>query len=172
MNPDAKLLAEIFAAQGRSFRGSVLEFIKDAPMGKGHGNDGKPFDIETACYLKPIFAECDKAKANGTRLMMAVLAGVKTMKSFCGEVMAADHICNCAGDFAILFATEKVSDVGSTTRIVEYLKGIPAFAKKMENITNRHNESKGALKFPEKTLFIIAANLTNLQQKNLGGLII
>ncbi len=171
MPTDEKLFRSIFAAQGKSFRGSVLTFVKDAPMGKGHGNDGKPFDIETACYLKPIFAEYDRAKANNTRLLMCVLAAVKTLKSFCGEVMAADHVCNCAGDFAILFATEKVSDVGSTTRIVEYLRGIPLFAKKMETISNRFGDSKGALKFPDKTLFIIAANLTNLQQKNLGGLI-
>ena len=72
---DEKLLQEIFAAQGRTFRGSVLDFIKDAPMGKGHGNEGKPFDIETACYLKPVFAEYDKAKASNTRLMLVMLAG-------------------------------------------------------------------------------------------------
>src|ERR1019366_1055503 len=108
MTTDEKLFSEIFAAQGKSFRGSVLDFIKDAPMGKGHQNDEKPFDINTALYLKPLFDEYDKAKANGTRLLMMALAGVKTMKSFAGEVMAADHICNCAGDFAIAFATEKV----------------------------------------------------------------
>ena len=169
---DEKLLREIFAAQGKSFRGGVLDFIKDAPMGKGHQNDEKPFDINTACYLKPLFDEYDKAKANQTRLMMMALAGVKTMKSFAGEVMAADHVCNCAGDFAILFATEKVSDVGSTTRIADYLRGVPGFARKLQTLVRRFDDAKGAFKFPDKTLFIIAANLSNLQQKNLGGLIL
>ena len=170
MTTDEKLFSEIFAAQGKSFRGSVLDFIKDAPMGKGHGNDGNPFDIETACYLKPVFAEYDKAKANNTRLMMCLLAGVKTMKSFVSEVIAGDHVCNCAGDFAIFFATESVANVGSTTRIVEYLKGIPQFSKKCETIPNRFGDAHGALKFPDKTLFLLSANKSNTQQKNLGGL--
>ena len=172
IKPDENLLREIFAGQGKSFRGSVLDFIKDAPMGKGHQNEDKPFDITTACYLKPLFDEYDKAKANQTRLMMMALAGVKTMKSFTGEVMAADHICNCSGDFAIIFATEKVSDVGSTTRIADYLRGVPGFAQKLKTLVRRFDDAKGAFKFPDKTLFIIAANLSNLQQKNLGGLIL
>src|ERR1017187_1719052 len=64
------------------FRGGALDNLENAPMGKGHGNDGKPFDIETACCMKPKFAEYDKARRNGTRLKIVDLSGVKTIKSF------------------------------------------------------------------------------------------
>ena len=170
MTTDEKLLREIFAAQGKSFRGSVLDFIKDAPMVKGHGNDGKPFDIETACYLKPVFAEYDKARANGTRLLLMMLAGIKTVKSFTAEAMSAEHVCNGAGDFAIYFKTEDAKDMGSTTRIMDYMKGIPLFSKKLETVGNRFGDTKGAIKCPDKTFFLMGANLPNTAQKNLGGL--
>ena len=172
--PDETLIQEIFEAQGKSFRGGVLENLGAAPMRKGHGNDGKPFDIETACYLKPIFAEYDKAVQNGTRLKLVLKAGVKTVKSFALEACAADHVCNRNGDCAIYFGTESAAETTATTRILDFLKGddmgggIARFRQKMATIRSRFDETIGALKFPDKTLFILSANLGNTQQKNLG----
>jgi hypothetical protein len=167
---DEKLFKKIFAAQGKSFRGTAEELVKDAPLGKGHGNDGMPLDLETCCYLKPVFAEWNRARQNSTRLKMVVLAGVKTLKSLTGEIFAADHVCNASGDFAIFFGTEKTADAGSTTRILSYFRGIPLFARKMESMSSRFDDTKGKLAFPDKTLFILAANMSNTQQKNLGGI--
>lgn len=172
---DEGLFREIFAAQGRSYRGGVVENLEGAPMGKGHGNDNQPFDIETACYLKPIFAEYDAALANGTRLLLVLKAGVKTMKSFALEVCAGDHVCNRIGDAAIFFGSAEAAETTATTRILNYLKGddngtggIPRFKKKMETIRSRFDDTMGKLGFPDKTLFILSANLGNTQQKNLA----
>jgi hypothetical protein len=160
------------AAVGEApFRGGAVENLGDAPMGKGHGNAGLPFDLDTACYLKPIFAEYDAARKNGRRLFLVLKAGVKTVKSFTGEVCAADHVCHANGDFAIFFATGDTADVGATTRILDFYRGIPSFARKLTSIQSRFDETKGALKFPDKTLFLLAANMSNTQQKNLGGLL-
>jgi len=169
-----ELSAPMLAAAGRAvgeppFRGGAVENLENAPMGKGHGNAGQPFDLETACYLKPIFAEYDAARRNGTRLFLVLKAGVKTVKSFTGEVCAAEHVCHARGDFAIFFATGETADAGATTRILDFYRGIPNFARKLATITSRFDETKGALKFPDKTLFILPANLSNTQQKNLGG---
>ena len=173
--PDESLIAEIFAAQGKSFRGGAVENLGGAPMGKGHGNDGQPFDIETACYKKPIYAEYDKARANGTRLKLVLKAGVKTMKSFALEVCAAEHVCNGSGDVALYFGTESAAESTATTRILNFYKGddqfgggIPRFREKMQTMRSRFDETNGALKFPDKTLFILSANLGNTQQKNLA----
>lgn len=168
MPPDAGLMVQIFEAQGRSFRGGAIENLGGAPMGKGHDNANQPFDLETACYLKPIFAEYDRAIANGTRLKLVLKAGVKTIKSFTLEVCTADHTCNRNGDAAIFFGTESAAETTATTRILDFFRGIPRFQNKMETLRSRFDDTMGALKFPDKTLFILAANLGNCQQKNLG----
>lgn len=150
------------------FRGGAVENLGNAPMGKGHGNQGQPFDLDTACYLKPIYAAYDHARRTDSRLKLVLKAGVKTVKSFTGEVCAAEHVCHARGDAAIFFATGETADVGATTRILDFFRGIPAFQRKLETMTSRFDDTKGALKFPDKTLFILAANMSNTQQKNLA----
>src|ERR1017187_9374180 len=160
MISDSKLIANALRAVGRTFRGGALDNLENAPMGKGHGNDGKPFDIETACCMKPKFAEYDKARRNGTRLKIVDLSGVKTIKSFALEVCAADHVCNGMGDVAIFFGSENAADTTGTTRILVFWKGndfgggIPRFKKKVETMTGQWDETNGMQKFPDKTAFI------------------
>ena len=149
------------------FRGGAVDNLERAPMGKGHGNAGQPFDIETACYLKPIFAAYDEARRNGTRLFLVLKAGVKTVKSFTGEVCAAEHVCNGSGDAAIFFGSESAAESTSSTRILDFYRTIPRFAAKLLTVRSRFDETMGAVKFPDKTLFILSANLGNTQQKNL-----
>lgn len=154
------------------FRGGAVDNLERTPMGKGHGNAGQPFDIETACYLKPVFAAYDHARRTGTRVKIVLFAGVKTVKSFTGEVCAAEHVCHGHGDVAVFFATGDTADIGATTRILDFWKAIPAFARKLETLASRFDDTKGALKFPDKTVFILAANLPNAQQKNLAMFLI
>ncbi len=72
-----------------------------APMGKGHGNDGRPFDIETACYLKPVLLGIQR---ESTRKCV-IKAGVKTMKTFCVEMAAAYYTAYGAGDATLYLGT-------------------------------------------------------------------
>lgn len=172
-SPDPQVIARALRSVGRTFYGGCLENRGAAPMGKGHNNDGNPFDISTACYLKPIFDEYDKAIRNRTKLKLVIKAGVKTMKSFALEIMAADHVCNRNGDAAIFFGSGDVADTVSTTRIVDDFRGFKRFQRKLESISNltgeaRHKITNGAIKFPDKTFFLLPANLNTLQQKNLG----
>lgn len=162
----AKAALENYSRQ--RFRGGAVENLQRTPMGKGHGNHGKPFDLETACYMKPKFAEYDAAVANGTRLKIVDKSGVKTIKSFAMEICAADHICNRMGDAAIFFGSETAAGSTATTRILSFWKSIPRFADKMASIRSRFDDTNGALKFPDKTAFILSANLGNTAQKNLA----
>ena len=164
-----RLFYRAFAAENRPpFRGGVIENLAETPMGKGHGNHGQPFNLETACYLKPVFAAYDAARRRDERLKLVLQAGVKTIKSFALEICAAEHVCHGRGDAAIFFATGETADVGATTRILDFYRSIPEFAAKLRTIADRFDDTKGALKFPDKTLFILAANLSNTQQKNLA----
>jgi len=152
----------------RSFRGGCLENLGGAKMGKGHNNDNQQFDVDTANYLKPVFAAYNNAARKGTRLFLVVMAGVKTVKSFSLEVCAADHVCHRNGDTAIYFGSGDVADDQSTTRILDYFKRIPNFQRKMETVVRRFDDTNGAIKFPDKTLRILAANIANTQGLNLG----
>ncbi|MDE2019839.1 MAG: zf-TFIIB domain-containing protein [Patescibacteria group bacterium] len=170
---DPNLIANALHAIGRTFMGGALENRGDAPMGKGHDNAGKPFDIETARYLKPVFAAYDSAVRSRTRAEIVLLAGVKTLKSFALEICAADHICNRNGDTAIFFGSGDVADTVSTTRVMADMFGYERIQKKLRTISNvagkaRFQLTNGAIKFPDKTFFLLPANLNTLQQKNLG----
>lgn len=168
MPADQVLIKKAFAAIGRSFYGGCIDNLCGAPMGKGHNNGGKPFDINTACYLKPVFAAYD----NPAVRKIVIKAGVKTCKSFAAEIMAGHYICHGNGDVAIYFGSGDVADDQSTTRIVDYFKGIPAFRKKLDSISSRFDITNGAIKFPDKTLRILPANLANTQGLNLGCVVV
>src|ERR1017187_757262 len=146
-----------------AFRGGIAENCRLAPMGKGFANDGKPFDIETACYLKPVLAAME---LDGTRKVV-VKAGVKTMKSFIGEMMLGFYCSYGHGDCSIYFGTEEMGEDQATARILSYLWGIPSMAKKRETITGQWDETMKAIKFPDKTLRISPANLMWVQELNL-----
>lgn len=166
-NSHKVLEAAIRSTGEAAFRGGAVDNLEKAPMGKGHGNNGQPFDINTACYLKPIFAAYDDAVKNRRRLFMVIKSGVKTMKSFALEVCAAEHVCNRSGDAAIFFGSETAAEGTATTRILDFFKRVPRFKRKLE-LLRRHDETIGAVRFPDKTLFIQSANLGNTQQKNLA----
>jgi hypothetical protein len=173
MSADAKVVKRALHSVGRTFMGGALENRGDAPMGKGHDNDKQPFDVETACYLKPVFAAYDNAIRSGERTEIVLLAGVKTMKSFTLEICCADHVCNRNGDAGLFFGSGEVADTVSTTRIMADYKGIKRFADKIKTISNaagnaRFQVTNGEVKFPDKTFFLKPANLNELQQKNLG----
>jgi len=168
MGIDTSIIALAMRSVGRSFYGGCVENLGGAPMGKGHNNDSKPFDLHTACYLKPVFAAYD----NPSVRKIVIKAGVKTVKSFAAEVMAAHHICHGNGDTAIYFGSGDVADDQSTTRIVDFYRGIPSFAKKLSLIDNRFDITNGAIKFPDKTLRVLPANLANTQGLNLGCVVV
>lgn len=146
------------------FRGTMVDNCAMAPMGKGHKNGGQPFDIETACYLKPVVA----AYHRSTTRKMVIKAAVKTMKSFIVEIAAADHLVNSIGDVGIFFGTAETADDVSTTRILSYYEGIESFQRKKQMVIGQYDFTMSALKFPDKTFWLKPANLANAQQKNLG----
>lgn len=150
------------------YRGTMMDNVAKAPMGKGHGNKGKPFDVETACYLKPLVAEFHNPR---TRKIVE-LAGVKTLKSLFAEIAAAYQIPYGSGDVGIFFGSGEVADDVSTTRILNYFEGIESYLEMLATVVSRHDSTKDTVKFPGKTLFIKPANLANAQQKNLETLVV
>lgn len=160
---DEPLRRKGFSGVGETFWGTILDNIKDAPMGKGHGNDGKPFDIETACYLRPVF---EGIQRQSTRKVV-IKAGVKTLKTFTVEAAAGYYVPHGIGDATMYFGTGDAADDHATTRLLAYLKGIPSFAEKLKTLADRFSDTYNAIKFPDKTFRICPANLTWTQNVNL-----
>lgn len=168
MLADQQLIRTAFRAIGHSFYGGCIENCRAARLLKGHNNEGKPFDIETACYLKPVFAAYDNPHVR----KIVIKAGVKTVKSFAAEIMAGHFICHGNGDVAIYFGSGDVADDQATTRIIAYYQGIPSFKAKLATIDNRFDIQNGMIRFPDKTLRILPANLANTQGLNLGCVVV
>lgn len=162
------LIRTALHAIGHSFYGGCVANLGGAPMRKGHNNQGRSFDVETACYLKPIFAAYDNPHVR----KIVIKAGVKTVKSFAAEVMAAHFVCHGNGDVALYFGSGDVADDQSTTRIIDYYEGIPSFQEKLKTIADRFDKTNGSIKFPDKTLRILPANLANTQGLNLGCMVV
>jgi Phage terminase large subunit (GpA) len=146
------------------FRGTLIDNCAAAPMGKGHGNRGLPFDINTACYLKPAVAAYHQPHVR----KIVIMAGVKTLKSFFVEMAAAHYLCHAPGDTGIFFGTAETADDVSTTRILSYFDGIESYKAKKATIIGQWDYTMSAVKFPDKTFWLKPANLANAQQKNLG----
>lgn len=159
----SQLRSAIATAGEPPFRGGIAENCAAAPMGKGYANDGKPFDLSTACYLREPLEVILQDQVR----KMVVKAGVKTMKSFLGEMMLGYFCSFGSGDCSIYFGTEEMGEDQATTRILDYLWGIPSMAEKRKTIIGQWDETMKALKFPDKTLRISPANLTWAQDLNL-----
>lgn len=165
---DLSEIADDFAAMVPPFRGQIWEMCADAPMGKGHNNQGLPFDIETACYLRePLMAMRDPSVRKWVGK-----AGVKTLKTFIAEMGGAERIVNGQGDVTLYMADEEMAKDHAKGRLAGYWYGIPAIKKMLGTITNRHDETTTELYFPGKTVRIWPANYTSTQNINLETAII
>lgn len=157
-----RLIADAQAI-GRPFRGEIWDFIAAAPMAKGHGNDGQPFNIATAGYLREPFAAM---KHPGYRKVV-FKAGVKTLKTFLVESAAAYFACFGTGDVTFYMADSGMAKDHAKGRLMDFWYGIALFAEMISTIPTRHDETTTELYFPGKTVRIWPANFTSTQNINL-----
>lgn len=167
-NIDPSEIASDFGAMMPPFRGQIWELCADAPMGKGHSNGGKPFDIETACYLRePLMAMRDPSVRK-----VVIKAGVKTLKTFVVEMAGANQIVNGSGDVALYMADDDMAKDHAKGRLGDFWTSVPAIKKMLEGILNRHDETTTEFYFPGKTVRIWPANYSKTQNINLETAII
>ena len=126
---DAALLREAFAGIGTSFRGEIWEDDMDVPMAKGYANDGKPFDIESACYLKPVF----RAIKNPNIRKVVCKSAVQTLKTFLLEKTTSYLIKHDPGDMAFYDADIDASNDHAKSRIGPMLHSVPGIALQLDD---------------------------------------
>jgi 5-methylcytosine-specific restriction endonuclease McrA len=125
---DAPLLRECFASIGTTFRGEIWEDDPDVPMGKGYANDGKPFDINEALYLRPVF----QAIRNPAIRKVVCKSAVQTLKTYVLERSAAYKIKHDPGDMTFYDADGDAANDHAKSRIGPMLKSVPGIALQVE----------------------------------------
>lgn len=168
MTPDAKLLKSGLSSIGRSFRGEIYEFNPNAPMGKGYSNDGKPFNIEEACYLKPPF----RAVRNPNKRKHVWKAGVQSLKTFGAEKSSTFLIVNEPGDMCIYDCDADAARDHCKSRLLPMLRGTPGIEAMIAEVENRHDISTTEFYLPGMTLRMWPLNESSTQRITLRYVII
>lgn len=151
------------AAFGRSYRGEIWEFVASAPMGKGHGNANKPFDISSANYLRPVL----RAMRDPMVRKIVIRAAVKTMKTFAVECGIAYHCAHGDGDIGFYLADLEAAKDHAKSRFWDWFWAIPELARMRLTVPDRFDDTTRAVYFPGKTLRVWPLNESATQGINL-----
>jgi hypothetical protein len=165
---DGELLARIFAAYGRTFDGEIWEDAPDVAMGKGYANEGKPFDITTAHYLKPVF----RAIRNPLKRKIVLRAAVQTLKTFTTEKSASYFAVHEPGDMVLYDCDAEAARDHAKSRLKPFLDSIPGLADQIAEIADRHDVSTREYYLPGMTLRIWPLNESSTQRITLRYVII
>lgn len=117
------------------FRGEIWENVAGVPMERGFQNEGQPFDIGTANYLR----EPLRALRERTYGKFVFLGAVQTLKTFgCLTMPAGYFIEHDPGDMTIFLPEGESAFDEAKGRLVPYLKKIPGVGRAVD-IAERHN---------------------------------
>ncbi len=105
------------------FRGEIWENIAGVPMGRGLANEGQPFDIETACYLKPVQRHL-RLSPFGKTVIRAAVQMLKTFGTI--ESPAAYFIAHDPGDMTIYLSGDDSAFDQAKARLMPFIKSVPS----------------------------------------------
>ena len=158
------------AAQFRApFRGDIWEFFEHAPMGRRFANEGEPFNIETACYLKEPM-QTIRTRPFGKFVGMA---GVQTLKTHALiEQPAGFFMFNDPGDTLIFVTGDESADDQAKGRTMQFWKGQKDLAQLFSDVasaspTGRHDIGTYELYLPGMVLGIWPLNLSSTQRNTI-----
>ncbi len=176
---DIELPAELLARFRRKFcdclrapfRGEIWENVAGVGMGRGLSNEGKPFDIGTACYLKPIHREL-RARPYGKFVIMAAVQMLKTHG--CIEMPAGYFIPHDPGDMGIYFSGDNSAFDQAKARTMPFLKSIPYVGQVIREVeeNNRFDITTAEFYLPGMALRIMPLNESTTQRLTLRYVLI
>lgn len=166
LDPRPSTLAEslpFLEAFAPRFRGEIWEDDAEVPMGKGYANEGEPFDIESAQYLKPVWRAI-----KDTRVRLVVIrAAVQMLKTFAGvEKPAAYFIKHDPGDMAIYDCDIEAANDHAKSRFMPFLKSVPGIALQVAEAeaNNRFDITTTEFYLPGMTLRLWPLNESSTQR--------
>ena len=165
---DRELFRKAFAAWGKIFRGPIWEHAPGVPMGKGYSNEGRPFDIETACYLKPVF----RGIADHTKRKIVLKKAVQTLGTFGAEKSAAYFAAEEPGEMVMYDCDLEAARDHAKSRLKPFLDSIPGILSQMAEAKSRHDLTTKEFYLPGMTLRIWPLNESSTQRITLRYVII
>jgi phage terminase large subunit GpA-like protein len=113
------------------FRGEIWENSAGIPMGRGYSNDGAPFDINSAHYLK----EPLRAVKNPAYRKVIALAAVQMLKTFAMiDEASAFFIEHEPGDMNIYMPDAEAARDHMRGRLLPRLRAIPGVAVQLDAV--------------------------------------
>jgi len=162
---DEQLLAEIYAAQGKTFRGDLVANAKRFQF-RGSGYDAMPkeqnghFKIESARQIAgPLRAMLDEAvRVNN------VIGATQVLKSLVGDLWVPYCFEHVLLPMLVLFEDDGKADLFCSRRLMDTLKGHPKISKLMaESVKeNRHNVTGTWFKIAGAELLVCGLNEGNV----------
>lgn len=168
---DELLIRESLRNVGHSFYGEIWENTATVPMGRGYANQGKPFDINSANYLRPIF----QAIKDPDIPVIGAQAAVQMLKTFsCIEEAAAYFIQHDPGDMIVYIGGDDSARDQSKSRLVPRLRAIPGVARQIETAeaANRWDITTQEYYLPGMVLRIWGLNENTTQRISLRRVLI
>jgi hypothetical protein len=144
------------------FSGEIWESDASVPMGKGYSNDGQPFDIESAQYLKPVF----RAVRDPRVRKVVIKAAVQTLKTFVLEKCTAYFARHDPGDLTFYDCDSDAALDHAKSRVGPLLKSIPGLAAQFAEVEadNRHDITTTEFYLPGMTLRFWPLNESSTQR--------
>ena len=156
------LLHKAFAGIGRTFRGEIWDNSRGVPMGRGYANDGRPFEIAQAQYLKPVF----RAIADPNIRKVVLMKGVQCLGTFVAEESAAYFIQHHPGDLVFYDCDHDAAVDHAKSRMMPRLRSIPGLAQMIDaaQANSRFDVTTTEIYLPGCTLRLWPLNESSVQR--------
>ena len=151
------------------FRGEIWEFFQNTAMVRGFANEGRPFDIESAAYLKEPMRGI-RRRPHGKFVIKAAVQMLKTNGMI--EQPSGYFIANDPGDMVIYLSGDFTAFDQAKARAMPYLKSNPKIAKMIDAVREqgpegRHQITTSEFYLPGMVLRIWPLNITTTQRMTL-----
>lgn len=158
----------------KPFRGEIWEFFQKVPMGRGFSNNGKPFDINTAHYVREPMMEIRRRPYG----KFVIKAAVQMLKTNCTiEQPAAYFMANDPGDMTVFFFGDDKAFSRAKGRIMPYIKSQAEIGNIIEKVVSSDPSGKYQITtsefyLPNMVMRIWPANLASTQGETLRYVLI
>lgn len=156
------------------FRGEIYDFYKGVPMGRGFANQGQPFLIDSANYLREPM-HIIRVAPTGKFVIRAAVQMLKTNSMI--EQPTGYFIANAPGDLTVYLSGDDSAYDQAKARLMPYIRSVPAITKIIDDLiqasaAGRFDIATEALYLPNMVLRVWPLNESSTQRLTLRYVLI
>jgi hypothetical protein len=159
---DVKMMREAFGRVPKTFRGEIWEDDTEVPLVQDAASGGRPFDINTCQYWKPVLRVANMP----TTRRIYITAANQIMKTLTCELIARHKIKHDPGHMVLYDMTIEASEDHGKTRFMPFIKSIPGIARVIDQVEaeNRFNVTTTDIQLPGMILRLRPLNEASTQR--------